>query len=98
MVVHNLGAVSHSKILTWGVYPIAYLLPAIGVSGGDAWVGNQLGYSIAEILAKALYGLIIFQIARMKSFADDLALALEELSVEDAGELSRSIKPADVVK
>ncbi|TFD53109.1 hypothetical protein E3T46_03920 [Cryobacterium sp. Hh11] len=98
MVVHNLGAVSHSKILTWGVYPIAYLLPATGVSGGDAWVGKQLGYLIADILAKTVVGRIIFQIAWMNSSADDPELALEELSVEDAGELSRSIKPADVVK
>ena len=70
-------------LLTWGVYPIAYLLPMIGIDGSDAWVGKQIGYSIADILAKCLYGLIIFHIARMKSFADDPEFARLELSVED---------------
>ena len=79
--------VSKLRILlfaSWGVYPIAYLLPLIGLDGADAWVGKQAGYSIADILAKALYGLIIFKIARMKSFADDPQFAAEEESTEEA--------------
>ena len=73
-------------LLTWGVYPIAYLLPMLGIDGSDAWVGKQIGYSVADILAKCLYGLIIFHIARMKSFADDPAFARIELSVDEAAE------------
>ncbi|MBG6058780.1 bacteriorhodopsin [Cryobacterium sp. MP_M5] len=74
-------------LLTWGVYPIAYLLPLLGLDGADAWVGKQLGYSIADILAKALYGLIIYRIARMKSFADDDSFAVRELSVDEVHEV-----------
>jgi bacteriorhodopsin len=77
-------------LLTWGVYPIAYLLPMLGIEGADAWVGKQIGYSIADILAKALYGLIIYKIARMKSFADDPAFARTELSVDEAEEMVSS--------
>ena len=80
--------VSRLRILlfaTWGVYPIAYLLPLLGINGGDAWVGKQAGYSIADILAKALYGLIIFRIARLKSYADDPSFAEQETS---AGEVA----------
>ncbi|TFC91058.1 xanthorhodopsin [Cryobacterium breve] len=77
-------------LLTWGVYPIAYLLPMLGIDGSDAWVGKQIGYSIADILAKALYGLIIYKIARMKSFADDPAFARLELSVDEADEMASS--------
>jgi bacteriorhodopsin len=77
-------------LLTWGVYPIAYLLPMLGIEGADAWVGKQIGYSIADILAKALYGLIIYKIARMKSFADDPAFARLELSVDEADEMASS--------
>lgn len=72
------STVSRLRILlfaTWGVYPIAYLLPLLGMNGADAWVGKQAGYSIADILAKALYGLLIYRIARLKSFADDPAFA-----------------------
>jgi bacteriorhodopsin len=76
------STVSNLRILlfaTWGVYPIAYLLPIYFANGGaDAWVGKQLGYSLADILAKCLYGLLIYKIARLKSYADDAAFAAEE--------------------
>ena len=55
----------------WGVYPIAYLMPVLGFDGPDAFVLRQAGYSIADILAKAAFGLVIFKIARMKSMADE---------------------------
>ena len=54
----------------WGVYPIAYLMPVLGFDGPQAFVLRQAGYSIADILAKAAFGLVIFKIARMKSMAD----------------------------
>jgi len=75
------STVSRMRILlfaTWGVYPIAYLLPLLGFDGASAWVGKQAGYSIADILAKAVYGLLIYRIARLKSFADDPVFAAEE--------------------
>jgi len=77
-------------LATWGVYPIAYLLPGIGIDGSDAWVGLQIGYSVADILAKCLYGLIIYRIARMKSFADDQSFADSELSLEESRNLRSS--------
>ena len=39
---------------------------------------KQGGYSIADILAKVLYGLLIYKIARLKSFADDATFAATE--------------------
>lgn len=73
--------VSRMRILlfaTWGVYPIAYIIPLLGIDGAVAWVAKQGGYSIADILAKVLYGLLIYKIARLKSFADDPSFAAEE--------------------
>jgi bacteriorhodopsin len=58
-------------LLTWGVYPIAYILPMIGADSADAWVGKQIGYSVADILAKCVYAIVIYQVARIKSFDDD---------------------------
>jgi bacteriorhodopsin len=89
--------ISRMRILlfaTWGVYPIAYLFPLIGFDGADAWVAKQAGYSIADILAKALYGLLIFRIARAKSFADDPTFALDESSHDDAPTRSGATPPA----
>jgi bacteriorhodopsin len=65
-------------IATWGVYPISYLLPVImgsDANGAGAFVGRQLGYTIADVLAKCLFGLTIYKIARLKSAADDPAYA-----------------------
>ncbi|HSP37113.1 MAG TPA: bacteriorhodopsin-like [Frankiaceae bacterium] len=57
----------------WGVYPIAYLFPVFGFNGSEAFVLRQAGYSIADILAKAAFGLVIFKIARLKSEFGDPA-------------------------
>jgi bacteriorhodopsin len=57
----------------WGVYPIAYLFPVFGFDGADAFVLRQAGYSIADILAKAAFGLVIYKIARIKSEVEDPA-------------------------
>lgn len=58
-------------IATWGVYPIAYLLPAISINLGltatDGIVMKEIGYTIADILAKPGYGLLIWKIATLKN-------------------------------
>jgi len=53
-------------LATWGFYPIAYALPLLGIGGASATVGVQIGYSIADILAKCGYGFMIYAIARAK--------------------------------
>ncbi len=68
------GTVSKLRIMLvglWGVYPIAYLFPVLGFDGPDAFVLRQAGYSIADILAKAAFGLVIYKIARVKSEVED---------------------------
>jgi bacteriorhodopsin len=54
---------------TWGFYPITFMLPLFGV-GSSATVSVQVGYAIADILAKAGYGIMIYAIARAKSAHD----------------------------
>jgi len=64
------GLVSAARfviVVVWLFYPIAYLLPQLGLSGGAGIVGLQVGYSIADILAKAGFGLYIWTIAARKS-------------------------------
>jgi bacteriorhodopsin len=57
-------------LATWGVYPIVYLLPQLGIGGNTAHVGVQIGYTIADIAAKAGYGVLIYAIARLKTDSD----------------------------
>lgn len=67
-------------IATWGVYPITFILAmnSPAVATGSEVMAREIGYSIADILAKCLFGLIIFSIARIKSAEDDKAFAAQE--------------------
>lgn len=80
----TLSRLRYLLLLSWGVYPIAYILPMLEIEGADTWVLKQVGYSVADILAKAVYALIIFHVARMKSFEDDPTFAQHELSADEA--------------
>ena len=60
-------------IATWGVYPIAYCFNVWGDASADSFVAIQLGYTIADVLAKCVFGLTILKIARMKSHAEGMA-------------------------
>lgn len=69
-------SVSNLRLLlvaTWGVYPISYILGmGAGVASAEQFVGVQVGYTIADVLAKCVFGLTIFKIARMKSAAEGM--------------------------
>jgi len=63
-------------LITWAVYPIAYAMggtPAAlaakagGSLDGGGIVGLQVGYAIADMTAKAGFGVLIYFIARAKS-------------------------------
>ncbi len=63
-------------LITWAVYPIAYALggtmtaleaKAGGSVDASGIVGLQIGYAIADMTAKAGFGLLIYFIARAKS-------------------------------
>jgi len=62
-------------VFTWGFYPIVYMAPFIGWEGSTATVAIQVGYSIADVLAKAGYGVMIYAIARSKSEAEGYQMA-----------------------
>ncbi len=66
-------------IATWGVYPISFIfnMNATGFNA-EGFVAREVGYSIADILAKCLFGLVIFTIARIKSAEDDKEFAKSE--------------------
>jgi bacteriorhodopsin len=62
-------------LASWGFYPLAYLLPVFGFGGGPAFVGVQLGYTVADVAAKPVFGLLIYAIARAKTAAEEQAVA-----------------------
>ena len=66
-------------LATWGVYPIAFIAN-MNATGFDeaSFVLRETGYTIADILAKCLFGLVIFTIARIKSSEDSEEFAKSE--------------------
>ena len=54
-------------LVTWCFYPIVFTFPMLGVSGGKATTIVQVGYTVADILAKAAFGVYIWVIAVRKS-------------------------------
>ena len=57
-------------VLSWCFYPVVFLFPMIGFSGSHATVAVQVGYSVADIVSKAMFGVFIFLIAVRKSEAE----------------------------
>ncbi len=65
-------------LVTWAVYPIAYLLgdpesflaKAIGLEVDQSQTYIQVGYTVADILSKPGYGVLILGIAIARSKAE----------------------------
>jgi len=55
-------------IISWSFYPIVYLFPNLGIE--SAYAAVEIGYSVADIIAKAGFGVLIYMIARRKSEAE----------------------------
>ena len=71
-VAETVGRLRLLLIATWGVYPIAYIFNIVGDASASSFVAVQVGYSIADVLAKCVFGLTILKIARMKSHAEGM--------------------------
>ena len=77
-VAATVGRLRMLLIGTWGVYPISYLIPMLITSpsateAASLFTYRQVGYTVADVLAKCVFGLTIFKIARMKSAAEGMA-------------------------
>ncbi len=64
------GALRYIILATWGVYPIAYMLPSLIDDQSTAQVARQVMYSLGDVLAKPLFGLLVLGIALAKSRED----------------------------
>jgi bacteriorhodopsin len=60
----------------WGLYPIAYLLPAVD-AGPTTAVVMQVLFTVADVGSKVLYGVLLAKICRVRSAADGHAPALQ---------------------
>jgi len=54
-------------LVSWAFYAVVFTFPMIGFTGGAATTAVQVGYSIADVVAKAVFGILIYMIAVKKS-------------------------------
>lgn len=75
---HEAGQAARSTAFVlvgfWGLYPIAYLLPAVSDSASTAVLGQVL-FTVADIGSKVLYGVLLAKVCRLRSAADGFAPA-----------------------
>jgi bacteriorhodopsin len=58
-------------VVAWCTYPVVYLIKNMGLAGTTATVWEQIGYSIADVTAKAVFGVLIWAIAAEKSALEE---------------------------
>jgi len=61
-------------IISWLTYPFVYIIKMLGISGVAATAGEQIGYSCSDVLAKAVFGVLIWAIASEKSKLEEEGL------------------------
>ena len=64
------GMINTARWLTfasWGFYPIVYMIPYTSLSGASTETALQIGYTVADLIAKAGVGVLIYLIAVRKS-------------------------------
>ena len=58
-------------VISWFFYPVVYFAPfVLPLSGGMATTVIEVGYTVADITAKAVFGVLIYMIAVRKSEAE----------------------------
>lgn len=57
-------------VVSWSFYPVVFIFPMIGLTGGEATTAVQVGYTVADVVAKAVFGVVIYMIAVRKSEHD----------------------------
>ena len=77
-VAGTIGRLRLLLTVTWSVYPISYLIPILvkhpsAAQAASLFTARQIGYTVADVLAKCVFGLTIYKIARMKSDAEGMA-------------------------
>ncbi len=72
--------------LSWPIYAVVYVLPLLDLSGPVVFVGIQVGYAAADIIAKAFYGILIWMAAVEKSGVRLETMNWQSASIRDAGD------------
>ncbi|HYW22402.1 MAG TPA: bacteriorhodopsin [Nodularia sp. (in: cyanobacteria)] len=78
-----MGNIRWYILITWTLYPIAYLLPVLW-STEWSMVTRQIIFTFAGITTKVIYGVIITYIARQRSQADNYHEAIATVDIRSS--------------
>jgi len=67
-------AARYLTAISWLTYPGVYMIKMVGLAGPIATTYEQVGYSIADVVAKAVFGVLIWAIAAAKSSSEESLL------------------------
>lgn len=82
---------------TWGVYPVAFLFPVFDSDpNATLFIARDVGYSVADMLAKGLFGVLIAGIAKVKTQVEDPAFDTQSVtaSAEQTAATGRRERPS----
>jgi bacteriorhodopsin len=72
-------------VIAWCTYPFVYIIKNVGLAGPVATTYEQVGYSIADVVAKAVFGVLIWAIAAEKSRIEEDSRLLVESRTGGSG-------------
>merc|ERR1712134_150438 len=67
-------AARYVTAISWLTYPFVYIIKSCGLEGSIATTLEQVGYSVADFVAKAVFGVLIYAIAAAKSEEEESGL------------------------
>ncbi len=76
-----LGVIWVLILVAWSLYPIAYIMPAIWPTS-SGMVSRQIIYTMADIVSKVIYGILISQVGLIRSVAEGYQPAIETVGTE----------------
>jgi hypothetical protein len=50
------AAARYLTVISWLIYPFVYIIKNVGLAGSTAIMYEQIGYSIADVIAKVVFG------------------------------------------
>lgn len=71
-------------LASWGFCPISCMFGDVRLRRGRSF--RTASYTIADVVAKAVFTPVIYTIARLKSFHDDVGFAARELGIGRSGD------------
>merc|ERR1712013_433441 len=69
-------------VISWLTYPFVYIIKNMGLAGAVATTYEQVGYSVADVVAKAVFGVLIWAIAAGKSAEEEKGLIHNESNLK----------------